>query len=206
MKWKIFGSLINPKKILHREEIFIELLIWLCRGCVVGGLPEKKQRPTPGAVLEPCMATTTKKLLPSAYFSPYMANHPICNATRRPCQILRRRIFFHLSLFSGRQKDQRGRLHIDLEQNQHFFRNVLDAITGGNLCWVHCILLWPGKHFHWWWHPTFPLPGGHWGGVMVAGGQSEGGVMVATHATKPSCAFIWGEGRGFFTGNRNLGR
>ena len=35
-----------------------------------------KQRPTPGAVLQPCMATTTKNFL-SAYFSPYMVHHPI---------------------------------------------------------------------------------------------------------------------------------
>ena len=37
---------------------------------------ELKQRPTPGAVLQPCMATTTKNFL-SAYFSPYMVRHPI---------------------------------------------------------------------------------------------------------------------------------
>ena len=37
---------------------------------------EPKQRPTPGAVLQPCMATTTKNFL-SAYFSPYMVRHPI---------------------------------------------------------------------------------------------------------------------------------
>ena len=35
-----------------------------------------QQRPTPGAVLQPCMATTTKNFL-SAYFSPYMVRHPI---------------------------------------------------------------------------------------------------------------------------------
>ena len=62
---------------------------------VLSGSPRRrsKQRPTPGAVLVPCMVTTTKKLLPSAYFSPYMASYPICNATSRPCQILQTYIF-----------------------------------------------------------------------------------------------------------------
>ena len=58
------------------------------------------QHPTPGAVLVPCMATTDKNLL-SAYFSPYMARQPICNASSLPCQI---RYCLRISCFLWRSK------------------------------------------------------------------------------------------------------